>query len=108
MKFIYLLISISFFSCSNRIEKRNAKLSEFLIKQRNLQIRLDSINQIMASSMTVDTYAIIENDPLGILQVSPEVSEEQRKSEEIKDLKILLISELNSLRFSMDSLSQMK
>jgi hypothetical protein len=108
MKYFFILISICLFSCSNPVEERNAKLSEFLIRQKNIQSRMDSFNEAIRNKFPVDTFVVIENDPLGILQVSPEVSEEEQKYKERKDLKILLTDELNSVKFSIDSLSKMK
>ncbi len=105
MKFIYVFVSISFFSCSNPTEERNAKLSEFLIKQRNLQSQMDSINKVIDDRFPVDTLVL---GNLEDIEQYPELLEAYPEVKKRNDLKIHIIAELNSLKFSMDSLSQMK
>ena len=104
MKFFYVFVSIFFFSCSNPTEERNSKMTDFINKEKIIQFRMDSLDKEMSSSSFVDTFVLD--------QVTPEV-EAKRKTEdarltELGNKIIDLKSEMKSLKFSMDSLSQMK
>ena len=104
MKYFFILFLISLFSCSNPVEERNSKMTEFMNKEKNLQFSIDSLDKEMSKSSFIDTFVLD--------QVTTEV-EAKRKTEDARLMElgnkiIGLKSEMKSLKFSMDSLSKMK
>ena len=88
----------------NFTEERNSKMTDFLNKEKIIQFRMDSLDKEMSSSSFIDTF-VLE-------QVTPEVEAKRRieddRKKELGNKIVQLKIELKSLKFSMDSLSQMK
>jgi hypothetical protein len=104
MNYYFLLIPISFFSCSDPTEERNSKMTDFMNREKIIQFQMDSLDKEMSSSSFVDTF-VLE-------QVTPEVEAKRRtegdRKKELGNKIVQLKIELKSLKFSMDSLSKMK
>ena len=92
------------FSCSNPAVDQNAKMTEFIDREKNIQYQMDSLLNEMNTSSFIDTF-ILE-------QVTTEVeamriTEENRKME-LSNRITKLKEEIINLKFSIDSLAKMK
>lgn len=104
MKHVLFLLSITFFSCSSSTEDKNSKMTELINKEKALQLKIDSFKVEKSMPSFIDTFIL--ND------VTPEI--ELKRKEEIE--RVLRIdanieksnSQLELIKFSIDSLSKMK
>jgi hypothetical protein len=92
------------FSCSNPAVDRNAKMTEFIDREKNIQYQMDSLLNEMNTSSFIDTF-VLE-------QVTTEVeamriTEENRKME-LSNRITKLKEEIINLKISIDSLTKMK
>ena len=101
---LLLFSSTVLFSCSNPTVDRNAKMTEFINREKNIQYKMDSLLKEMNTSSFIDTFSFE--------QVTTEVeamriTEENRKME-LSNRIAKLKEEIIPLKFSLDSLAKMK